>query len=258
MQPQSSHTGATQGFAAPQDLGVDAVPARAKRANPWATRAAWTAGLAIPVAVLLILAGRAPAFYVERLHEMPPDAQKEMSERFLKSATRLLSAIVYGEGRWKESFDEASINAWLAEDFPVNHAQLLPSCVRDPRVAIEDDVLHLGFRWAAGPFETVVHISGSVWVPKQNLLAIKFAGASAGMIPLPTSHVRRVLERIADARGCELTWKRHGSELIGLLKLPAGGRNVLRRAEIKNGTVSLSGNNSKFISLAAKPRSAGK
>ncbi|HVJ83514.1 MAG TPA: hypothetical protein VNC50_20785, partial [Planctomycetia bacterium] len=167
-----------------------------------------------------------------------------------KGGSKLLGAILNGQGAWRESFDEETINAWLAVDFEENHGKILPARVTNPRVAIEGDRLRMGFQWSAGPFSTVVQVTIGVWVPKPNWLAVELHGAKAGLAPMPTTQLRRLLERAAEKAGCEVTWKRNDTTLVGLVRLPNSSGVILRQADIRDGKLSLAGRSTRISRLA--------
>jgi hypothetical protein len=205
-----------------------------------------------PFAVVAVLALQTPAFYVERA--VQPENSRELSKNFFNRSTRFVNSLLNAEGRWRETFDEAGFNAWLEHDFEPNLKKALPWGVADPRVALESGLMRVGFRWGVGPIATVVEVKVGVWVPKDNLLAVELHGASAGNLPLPTTYVRRVFEQVAEAAACEIKWKRRGSNLVGLVKLPSLGRNVLlRRAEIAEGAITFSGQNLSAAALKDGP-----
>lgn len=196
-------------------------------------------GLIVTVGVLLF---RRPAFYLERLGSMPAEEQSQLSKQFLNKGTRLINDIQH-EPVWLADFDERQINAWLADDFHQNHAeQSLPSGIREPRIAIDGDILRLGFRYCKGPCGVIVQIGLRAWVPKRNMLAVEIDGAWAGDLPLPASYTRSVIEQFAYANNLGIRWKRNGNRLVALIEFPKGHREVvLQKVEIREGTIYVKG-----------------
>jgi hypothetical protein len=186
------------------------------------------------------------------LQSLDPAEQQKLSKRFLNRGTRLISDI-QNSSVWMADFEETHINAWLSQDFQENHAeQSLPEGVSQPRVAIEDGLLRLGFRYHTGVISTVVQIGLKAWIPKRNLVALEMEGAWAGALPLPTSHTRRVVEQFAHANHMTVTWKRNGRRLVALLELPRGRRDVvLQKVEIKAGGIHVKGGNGRLPVSAA-------
>jgi hypothetical protein len=206
--------------------------------------------VAVPLAVALVMAAQAPQFYLDRLEAADDQSQEELANQFLNSGTRLYNSIITGSNAWKETFTEASINAWFAHDLKRNHLRALPRGVSEPRVALDADCLRVGFRWGVGPLTSVVQIAIKTWVPKENNLAVELKGASAGSLPLPTTYVRSIVESVAERNGCEVRWKRNGANLVALITLPAAKRGIeLRRAEVSEGAVTLSGRSTPMVGV---------
>lgn len=206
--------------------------------------------IVVPLALLVglyLLISHRPAFYVERLNAQDPEQQKALSRQFLNKLTRLISDM-QNTSAWSAEFEESQVNAWLAQDFKANHAEeSLPAGVREPRIAIEGEYLHLGFRYRKGPISTVVHIGFRAWVPKPNLLAIELRGASMGAVSLPTNQARQMIEQIASANGLEVSWKRNGGRLVALLEFSRSHRDVvLRKVDIAPEGISIRGINAGY------------
>lgn len=60
-------------------------------------------------------------------------------------------------------FTVEQINGWLADDLQKNHPSLLPATITDPRVAIENNQLMLGFRWQQPKWSVVVSLAAEVY-----------------------------------------------------------------------------------------------
>lgn len=209
--------------------------------------------LAVVTLVTLLITGLAimlshePGFYAEQTGAASTPERLELSKQFLSRGTRLISDI-HNAPVWMADFEEDKINAWLAEDFQVNHAdQSLPAGVADPRVALRDDVLWLGFRYHNWLMSTVIQVGLKAWVPKKNMMAIELQGAWAGALPVPTSHTRHVFEQFASANAMNITWKRNGRNLVALLEFPRSQRDVvLQKVEISQGALKIKGGSSRL------------
>lgn len=215
---------------------------------------AWLAvyGLSFGLAILgLALLWHEPTFYGSCLERLSSEEKSLRSKQFLNRGTRLISDI-QNSSVWMAEFEQDQINAWLAEDFQSNHAEhSLPAGVKDPRVAIEGDLLRLGFRYSWGPISTVVQIGFKAWVPKRNLLAVELQGAWAGGLPLPTSHTRHVIEQFAYANNMNVSWKRNKGKLVALLEFPRTQREiVLQRVEIRPNIIHIKGGNGRHLPTA--------
>lgn len=208
-----------------------------------------------PIAAAVVLAAQSPKFYVERLKPGDLQTLEEQANQFLSRGSRLYNSIVSGSNVWNEKFDEAIINAWFAHDLRRNHQRSLPSGVSEPRVALEGDCLRVGFQWGIGSITTVVQVAVKTWVPQPNKLAVELRGARAGRLPLPTTYVRRLVESVAEKNGCEIRWKRNGANLVALIDLPSSRGITLRRAEVSNGALSLSGQSTPQVTIGTDEKS---
>jgi hypothetical protein len=188
------------------------------------------------------LASIDPIFYRERSSDPDPDRRRQMSNQFLQTASRLINDLQNAPA-WSSEFSEDQINGWLAEDFQQNHAEkTLPAGVKSPRVQIAGDRFRLAFRCVHGPLSTVIQIGARAWVPKRNLLAIELETAQAGMLSLPTTYTRTVIEQFILDRGLEITWKRSGSSLVALIDFARAERQIiLRKVEVKDGHLAIEG-----------------
>jgi len=208
-----------------------------------------------PIVAAVVLAAQAPGFYVERLSPGDEQTLEERANQFLSRGSRLYNSIVSGSNVWSEKFDEAIINAWFAHDLKRNHQRSLPSGVSEPRVALDGDCLRVGFRWGFGSLGTVVQVAVKTWVPQNNLLAVELRGARAGRLPLPTTYVRRLVESVAERNGCEIRWKRNGANLVAIITLPGSRGITLRRAEVGNGALTLSGHSTPQVTIGNNNKS---
>ena len=200
-------------------------------------------GLPIGLVILILtLAQFEPAFYSKRLRDDYEGKRHQLSNQFLNGASRLISDL-QNSPAWEASFNEDQINSWLAEDFQQNHAaKVLPPGVKDPRVEIDGDRVLLGFRCQVGPLSTVVQIGVRAWIPRRNLLAFELDTAQAGILPLPTTYTRTVIEQFSLAQNLEITWKRNGHKLVALVDFQRAERQiVLRRVEIRADGLSIEG-----------------
>lgn len=209
------------------------------------TRLAVTAIVGLPIGLIILvftLAQIEPSFYSKRLGTDDESKRHQYSNQFLNGASRLISDLQNAPA-WEANFNENQINGWLAEDFQQNHAKkVLPPGVTDPRVEIDGDRVLLGFRCRMGLISTVVQIGVRAWVPKRNLLAFELDTAQAGLLPLPTTYTRKVIEQFFLAQNLEITWKRNGNKLVALVDFQRAERQiVLRRVETREDGLYLEG-----------------
>ena len=232
-------------------LGVSAAPIDSIPPTPSSRWWHWPAIVAVPMALLAILfalLAQEPDFYVARLDEFEPVQRRELSDVFVTRATNLLMSDLSNAPVWKVEFEEDPINAWLAEDFERNHAQRsLPHGVSKPRISLEGDRLLIGFRFRRGPFSTVIQVGLRAWVPKANLLVVELEEATAGVVPLPTTQMRRLVEAVAHDHKIEVTWKRNGSNLVAVLDFSRPLRDgPLRQVKVGGGSIIVRGVNAHY------------
>lgn len=201
-----------------------------------------TTGLLAAIVGLAFCLMQAPAFYMAKLDAIPLKERANLSKQFLNKGTRLLNDI-QNQSIWMANFEEDQINSWLAEDFETNHAeQSLPAGTKKPRIALDGDMMRLGFQYSKGPCCVVIQIGFRAWVPKRNMLAVEIEGAKAGWVPLPTSYTRSVIEQFANANSLEVVWKRNAGRLVALFNLPKGHRDlVLHKVLIQKGSLQVKG-----------------
>jgi hypothetical protein len=181
------------------------------------------AALAVGAAVLLLGAylavRRAPAFYRQAL-AAPQEDQQTSGKNFERSALALHNQL-HEPGRWQTCLTQDEINGWLATDLPEKFPKALPPGISDPRIAIEDETVHLAVRYSRGGVDTVVSISGEAYLTAQpNEIAVRLDRARAGMLPVPLA---RFLDEITDRAAkadVPLRWTEVRGAPVALLRLP--------------------------------------
>ncbi len=159
-------------------------------------------------AILLAAAGawaywvsrQVPSFYAAALSQ-PADSAHQASDAMLREAAALVSDL-RKSGRWQALFTVEQINGWLADDLQKNHPTLLPSTISEPRVAIENNQLKLGFRWQQPKWSVVVSLATEVYLREANVVAVRIRKVRAGGLPLPLRNLLHDL--IAAGRGLDL------------------------------------------------------
>src|SRR6266403_1483302 len=127
-------------------------------------------------AALYLLARYEPAFYVRGNIE-PGDQRKVLSGECIAEFFKVLNGIARGNGPWEGRLKEEQVNSYFAEDFITNHSveYPLPEGFSEPRVALEADLIRLGFRYGSGWKSTVISIDMRVWLiaREPNAVALK-------------------------------------------------------------------------------------
>jgi hypothetical protein len=181
------------------------------------------AALALGAAVLLIAvylaAQRAPSFYREAL-AAPQDEQTSNGESFERSVLALHNRL-QESGRWQTSLTQDEINGWLATELPEKLPQALPPGISDPRVAIEDDRIHLAVRYSRGGVDSVLSVSGEAYLTaRQNELAVRLDRARAGMLPVPLARILEEITARAAKADVPLRWTEVRGAPVALFTLP--------------------------------------
>ena len=141
-----------------------------------------------------------PHFYTAALAQ-PSTSAHEASDQLIREAAALVSDL-RKSGRWQALFTTEQINGWLADDLLKNHPTLLPPTVSEPRVAIVDNQLMLGFRWQQPRWNVVVSLAADVYLREPNVVAVRIRKVRAGGLPLPLKNLLNDL--IAAGRGLDL------------------------------------------------------
>ncbi len=141
-----------------------------------------------------------PPFYAAALAQ-PTASVHQASDALLRETAALVSDL-RKSGRWQAQFTADQINGWLADDLEKNHPSLLPATISEPRVAIENNRLMIGFRWQRPRWSVVVSLSADVYLREPNVVAVRIRKVRAGGLPLPLKNVLHDL--IAAGRSLDL------------------------------------------------------
>ncbi len=220
--------------------------------------------------VLLAAAGWAylssrtvPPFYAQALAR-PADTVHEDSDALVRKAAGLFNDL-RKSGRWQALFTADQINGWLADDLLKNYPSLLPPTITEPRVAIENGRLMLGFRWHQPNWTVVVSAETEVYLRHPNTIAVRVRKLRAGNLPLP---LKNLLNELA-ASGRKLDLQIVESEIDGdplLLITPPQDRQYndlvvqLDSLELRDGQLHVSGRSQRGTQplppVAERPRDA--
>jgi hypothetical protein len=198
--------------------------------------------------VLLVLVYREPDFY--RASALPPGRERQKNSKdFQARCSHLYNGIAY-EKEWVERFSEAQINSFFDEDFIGSgiSKQMLPDCIREPRVSIMSDKVRLAFRYGFSSWcSTVVSIDFRVKLAgaEPNCVVLELQGLHAGSLPISTQSLLERISEVARQRDIELTWYRHSNgNAVGLLRFQANQQRPtvrLERVELNQGELVISG-----------------
>jgi hypothetical protein len=146
-----------------------------------------------------VMARYEPPFY--RRCQLPPRAErKQLGDKLASDLTNELANGIANEGDWQIHCTENEINAFLAEDMLKKNtaSNPWPEWMSEPRVGLENGLIHFGFRYGVGGISTVVSMEIRPWLAAQdpNVLALEFVSLHAGAIPISKQWL---LERLAEA-----------------------------------------------------------
>lgn len=185
-----------------------------------------------------------PDFYREAL-SADTTRQAAASKQMLQQATSLASE-VQKTGSWEVEFTEEQINGWLAVDLVKNHADVLPSEVSDPRVAIGPEGARLGWRWRTEELTTVFSLDVEPYLAEPNVLALTIRGAHAGAVPLPLTRILDEVSTAAEDLNLQIRWLQEDGHPTALVTIPAPESDdkqavVIETLELREGSIYLSG-----------------
>jgi hypothetical protein len=201
-------------------------------------------------AVLLLVGAylavrRAPAFYRQAL-AAPQNEQKTNGENFERSALALHNQL-YEAGRWQTCLTQEEINGWLATDLPEKFPQALPPGISDPRMAIENETVHLAVRYQRSGVDTVLSVSGEAYLTAQpNEIAVRLDRARAGMLPVPLARFLHEITARAAKADVPLRWTEVRGAPVAVFRLPLdrdedGRRVVLEDIRWRDGQLLVAG-----------------
>jgi uncharacterized protein YpmS len=156
-------------------------------------------------------------FYRQAL-AIEPEVLKRGSRELESRATALYSD-ARQQGQWHALFTAEQINGWLATQLASKENDTLPKNIRDPRVAIADDVLTLGFTTINGSVETIISVDASVFLTAEGDVAIRLLSVKAGALPLPVMQIADQLATACNKLSLPVRWTQQQGEPVALVEL---------------------------------------
>lgn len=218
--------------------------ARKKRIAAIALVVSTTALVTVVMGCVYVAMGRVRPFYTQAL-QIDPDRLKTGSRELESRATALYSESRH-VGTWRAAFTSEQINGWLALHLADVYADALPAEISDPRVAIEDDHLTLGFRTRRGGVETVVSADASVMLTEEGNVAIRLLSVQAGALPLPVMQVADDVSHACQELGLPVRWTRVDGQPVAIIDVDRAGiarhaHVVMEAVELRDGTIYVAG-----------------
>ncbi len=215
----------------------------------WKRRCGIALGLLATVAIaigtsLWWATSQSPEFYrVANQQLVNPVVRKEAAKLFVEQSKQLVQDIQTSSS-WSQEFTDAQINAWLAEDFPREHAEWIPPEVSQPRVQIRRDGIRLGLRIdEPGQWSGVVSLHAKVSVSAPNQLAIQLQSIKAGLVPVPIKAIIEQITEQAAQNGVRIEWRRVGEDDVAIVSLIHEGEDApqLEAVELSAGLIRVTG-----------------
>jgi uncharacterized protein YpmS len=218
--------------------------ARKHRIALLALAATVTALVALVLGGGYVALGRVRPFYVAALALDPPTLK--LRSRELESRATALYSEAKQPGQWQAAFTADQINGWLATQLADDYADALPDDVSEPRVAIDEDRLLLGFRARRGGVETVVSADASVMLTEEGDVAIRLVSVHAGSLPLPVMQVADDVSKACQGLGLPIRWTQVEGQPVALVDVnhtesARKRRLVLDTVELHDGAVYVAG-----------------
>ncbi len=191
-------------------------------------------------------AQRAPEFYQTAI-TLPPDELENEGKQFEARVFELQNS-AYEKGRWQATFTELQVNGWLSSDLPEKFPDVIPRGMSNPRIAIENDVIKLAFKFNSRRLKGyVVAKCDAFCCEEQNQVAIRIRSAKAGVAPLPISVCADSITRALRKTGTTTTWTEIDGDPVALITLPDDLTNnedrriELESIQLQDGKMVLSG-----------------
>ena len=228
--------------------------------------------LFLAIAIVLALAGmvgsglgmvvrHVPAFYA-RAAVPAGEGRKSASGNFLAACIKMVTG--FSNGEFDGQFQEEEINSYLQEDWVTKHCidNPMPPGISDPRVALDEDRIRLGFRYGSGLASTIVSLDMRVWLVKSetNLVALKFEKIHAGALPISAQSLLEQIADFAHQKDIEATWYRHQGRPVLLLRFQADRSNPnfqLSQLEVRPGQLRIAGQSLEGVPHAGHSGDAG-
>ena len=200
--------------------------------------------LGITLGILTITIKHVPSFYHRAEIPSAVDRQKLATE-CLRRSEEAFNMI--NSQPWALSISQEQLNGYL-QDEQSRSAGLVtfPENVHEPRIELEPDRLRIGFRYGSGWSSVLVSVDVKAWLvaKEPNVIAVELCGAWIGGWPLGSHWFMEYMTEIAKYQEADVTWYRHGSHPVALLRLQANQSRptmVIRKFAIQQGNLLLSG-----------------
>ncbi len=160
---------------------------------------------------------RVPDFYAQASESVPRDQKErqQAAKKMVQQTTNFVNNLKHSD-EWSATFQQKEVNSWLVEELQQDkYKNLLPEGVSDPRVAIHDGRLQVGFRLQRNGWNGIVSLHLKPWIAQENQLAIEIQSIRAGIVPIPLEDMLHELTKEMVAAGWDVSWNHsHGNDVV--------------------------------------------
>ncbi|MFO0807064.1 MAG: hypothetical protein U0746_00405 [Gemmataceae bacterium] len=149
---------------------------------------------------------------------------------------------------WEQQFYQCEINSYFQQEASRTIGGLLelPEAVHDVRIAFDNDLIRVGFRYGQGQWSTIISVEFRVWLvaKKPNVVALELCSFRAGAIPLGTQVLLDYVSEQARQFNIDVTWYRNHGHPVALLQFQANQPRptiLLSRLEVQAGQLKVGG-----------------
>ncbi len=204
-----------------------------------------------------------PDFYTRAVEATPPAERRAQAEAFTERTVELAREIEYSDD-WEQTFTQAQVNGWLAEELPERFGDRIPNAVSDPRVDLtRPGLVRLGFRLHQKRFDGVVSLAVRPTVVGPNQVALRVEGLMAGLFPLDVATFAPQVSKYLDEYNVAHEWDlkpaadattgRVGPPVLTVtLTRRAAGRAVLEDVQIEDNAVRVAGSRTPAVRLTRR------
>jgi hypothetical protein len=172
------------------------------------------------VGLLALMVRYEPGWYAGA--GVPPGPERTQLSRDFMEAFSDLKARMENEPKWGGKFTARQVNAYFEEGIFEQKldADLLRGQISEPRVAFEENRVHLGFRYGKGLWSAIISVALRVWVPQEDTSAVvvELDSIRAGALPVAAQSVLEEVSRLLREKDIEINWYRHEGHPCAVLR----------------------------------------
>lgn len=209
---------------------------------------------------LALLARHVPAFYVRTASPAGTEREFHCREFFARSAE--LHNKMSDDGPWQQEFTQEQFNSYFQTQDEDNEMSSriveIPEDIKDIRIAFDQDIIRIGFRYGEGEWSCIVSVEFRLWLvaQKTNVIALELCDFRAGALPLGTRSMIDFITESARRQNINVTWFRHAGHPVARLQLQANQSRPtfqLRRLEVTPGKFIVASSPTKEPTASAPP-----